>query len=79
MEMRMRKNLRMEVFDPENLGYYNALYDRIHFSGSGPASEENYMLMREMGFLIAQRFGVIVHTFDTRGNDTIFPLLGGPE
>ena len=37
------------------------------------------MAMPEARFLIAQRWGVIVHTFDIRGCDTIFPLLGGPE
>ena len=37
------------------------------------------MTIPETGFLIAQHWGAIFHTFDIRGCDTIFPLLGGPE
>ena len=31
------------------------------------------------GLLIAERFGVIVHTLDTRGSDTSFPITKGPD
>ena len=79
MELRMNESLWRQVFDPENIGHYDALVKRIDFKGVGRAGIENYMSMPETGFLIAQRYGVIVHTFDIRGSDTIFPLLGGPN
>ncbi|KAJ0716304.1 hypothetical protein HanPI659440_Chr13g0511151 [Helianthus annuus] len=78
-ELRMNESLWRQVFDPENIGHYDALVTRIDFKGVGRAGIENYMTMPETGFLIAQRYGVIVHTFDIRGSDTIFPLLGGPN
>ncbi|KAJ0618257.1 hypothetical protein HanLR1_Chr02g0048841 [Helianthus annuus] len=78
-ELRMNESLWRQVFDPENIGHYDALVTRIDFKGVGRAGIENYMSMPETGFLIAQRYGVIVHTFDIRGSDTIFPLLGGPN
>ncbi|KAM0005873.1 hypothetical protein Hdeb2414_s0194g00829171 [Helianthus debilis subsp. tardiflorus] len=78
-ELRMHESLWRQVFDPENVGHYDALVKRIDFQGVGRAGIENYMSMPETGFLIAQRYGVIVHTFDIRGSDTIFPMLGGPN
>ncbi|KAJ0489592.1 putative transcription factor FAR family [Helianthus annuus] len=78
-ELRMHESLWRQVFDPENVGHYDELVKRIDFNGVGRADIENYMTMPETGFLIAQRYGVIVHTFDIRGSDTIFPMLGGPN
>jgi hypothetical protein len=79
MEMRMNKDIWRRVFDSEKPGLYDELYRRIEFQGVGRADPKNYMQMPETGFLIAQRFGAIVHTFDIHGSDTIFPLLGGPD
>ena len=78
-ELRMNEGVWRHVFDPTNVGLYDALYNRIEFHGVGRAERENWMLMPDTGFLIAQRYGVIVHTIDSRGSDTIFPLLGGPD
>ncbi|KAJ0693866.1 putative FHY3/FAR1 family protein [Helianthus annuus] len=53
-ELRMNESLWRQVFDPENIGHYDALVIRIDFKGVGRAGIENYMTMPETGFLIAQ-------------------------
>ncbi|KAJ0600820.1 hypothetical protein HanRHA438_Chr03g0123121 [Helianthus annuus] len=77
--MHKNEGIWRQVFDPENVGHYDELYNRISFEGVGRAEPKNYMLMPKTGFLIAQRYGVIVHMLDIRGSDTVFPLFGGPD
>lgn len=79
LELRLNRHFWDKFYDPENIGNFSRLYDTIKFEGVGQASEENWMPMPETGFIIAERWGVIVHTFDARGSDTIFPLRGGPD
>ncbi|KAK1410096.1 hypothetical protein QVD17_36629 [Tagetes erecta] len=79
LELRMNGNIWRRVFDPEDRGHYDAIYERIKFFGVGRAPVEHWMQMPEAGFLIAQRWGVIVHIIDMAGSATIFPLLGSPE
>ena len=78
MELRTNETVWRRVFDPDNIGNYEELYHMIEFVGVGPAGEKNWMTIPETGFLIAQRWGVIFHTFNIRGCDTIFPLLARP-
>ncbi|XP_021975317.1 uncharacterized protein LOC110870444 [Helianthus annuus] len=65
LEMRRNEGIWRQVFDPENVGQYDELYNRIYFGGVGREGPKNYML--------------IVHTLHIRGSNTIFPLLGGPD
>ncbi|XP_076952222.1 uncharacterized protein LOC143625890 [Bidens hawaiensis] len=66
------KNCRQSIRD------VNSLYHDLCFFGS-PCPEEHWMKMPEAGVLIANRFGVIIHSLSMSGSTTIFPFWSGPE
>ena len=78
-ELRTHGRFWRRVFDPEDKGHYDDLYNRINFRGVGMATQSNWMDMPLTGFLIAQIWGVIVHSLDMRGNCTLFPIRGSPD
>jgi hypothetical protein len=78
-EMRMKEDFWRGFYNLEDGSQYKAIYERIRFEGVGQAPVEKYMDMPDMGFLIAQIYGVIVHSISMAGCCTIFPLKGGPD
>ncbi|GKE16128.1 hypothetical protein Tco_1423705 [Tanacetum coccineum] len=50
----------------------------INFTGSGPAPEENWMVMPNTGLLIALRYNRVVQYLNIRGSNTCFSLWCGP-
>jgi hypothetical protein len=66
------------IFDPLDDGLYDILYNRIEFSGPGGAPPSKWMEMPECAFLVANLFGMIVISIDSRGSSTIFPMHQGP-
>ncbi|KAK1432904.1 hypothetical protein QVD17_09807 [Tagetes erecta] len=56
----------------------HSLYHDLCFSGS-PCPQKHWMKMPEAGVLIANKFGVIVHSLSMSGSTTIFPFWIGPE
>ncbi|KAM0049070.1 putative OTU domain, papain-like cysteine peptidase superfamily [Helianthus debilis subsp. tardiflorus] len=56
----------------------NSLYQDLCFFGS-PCPREHWMKMPEAGVLIANKFGVIVHSLSMSGSFTIFLFWSGPE
>ncbi|KAL4569437.1 hypothetical protein LXL04_025075 [Taraxacum kok-saghyz] len=67
----------MEIVDFEHYGIKKLETYLSFFQTNAP--REHWMIMPLTGFLIANRFGVIVIFLTKRGSITIFPLWKGPE
>ncbi|KAD4584988.1 hypothetical protein E3N88_22589 [Mikania micrantha] len=61
------------VWDHEPGSYY-VLRNTMNWQQIAPAPAVHWMFMSYTGLVIAQRFGVIVHLFSSRGPQTIFSL-----
>ena len=57
----------------------NNLRDSLNFYGSSGAPRQHWLIMPPTGFLIANKYGRIVHLISKHGSSTIFPLWHGPQ
>ena len=57
----------------------NNLRDSLNFYGSSGAPRQHWSIMPPTGFLIANKYGRIVHLISKHGSSTIFPLWHGPQ
>ncbi|XP_022042333.1 uncharacterized protein LOC110945002 [Helianthus annuus] len=73
-ELQNRYHIYADIFVRD----VNSLYHDVCFFGS-PCPEEHWMKTPEPGVLIANKFGVIVHSLSMSGSFTIFPFWSGPE
>ncbi|XP_076925217.1 uncharacterized protein LOC143587957 [Bidens hawaiensis] len=77
-QMREELQNRYDIYKDMFFSDVNSLYHDLCFFGS-PCPEEHWMKMPEAGVLIANRFGVIIHSLSMSGSTTIFPFWSGPE
>ncbi|XP_076958902.1 uncharacterized protein LOC143634796 [Bidens hawaiensis] len=77
-QMREELQNRYDIYKDMFVRDVNSLYHDLCFFGS-PCPEEHWMKMPEAGVLIANRFGVIIHSLSMSGSTTIFPFWSGPE
>ncbi|XP_076912930.1 uncharacterized protein LOC143571373 [Bidens hawaiensis] len=77
-QMREELQNRYDIYKDMFVRDVNALYHDLCFFGS-PCPEEHWMKMPEAGVLIANRFGVIIHSLSMSGSTTIFLFWSGPE
>ena len=83
----IRRSLMEELLEFRNkytkafLGSFKDVFTSLAWSGSGFAPEKHWMIMPEAGFLIANKFNVIVHFLsqEKRNNSTCFSLWRGPH
>ncbi|KAD2804946.1 hypothetical protein E3N88_38323 [Mikania micrantha] len=73
-ELDFNADLYRYVFNSYDPGSYDVLRHTINWQQIAPAPAEHWMFRPHTGLVIAQRFGVIVHLFSSRGPQTIFPL-----
>nr|KAJ0190452.1 hypothetical protein LSAT_V11C800433090 [Lactuca sativa] len=57
----------------------NNVQHSLSFTGFGSAQSEYWLIMPDTGFLIANKYGVIVYFLDKQGSSTCFPLWHGPQ
>lgn len=76
--MREELQSRYDIYANIFVRDVNSLYQDLCFFGS-PCPEVHWMKMPEAGVLIANKFGVIVHSLSMSGSTTIFPFWSGPE
>ncbi|XP_023739282.1 uncharacterized protein LOC111887345 [Lactuca sativa] len=57
----------------------NNVQHSLSFTGFGSAQSEYWLIMPDTGFLIANKYGVIVYFLDKQGSLTCFPLWHGPQ
>ncbi|KAJ0744143.1 putative OTU domain, FHY3/FAR1 family protein [Helianthus annuus] len=83
----IRRSLMEELLEFRNkytkafLGSFKDVFTSLAWSGSGFAPEKHWMIMPEAGFLIANKFNVIVHFLsqEKRNSSTCFSLWRGPH
>ncbi|KAD5803463.1 hypothetical protein E3N88_14823 [Mikania micrantha] len=73
-ELDFNADLYKYVFNSYVSGSYDVLRNSINWQQIAPAPSEHWMFMPHTCLVIAQRFGVIVHLFNNRGAQSIFPL-----
>ncbi|XP_076959126.1 uncharacterized protein LOC143635116 [Bidens hawaiensis] len=73
-EMMSNWNVYIHVFDDVRC---NRVFNSLHWSSYRMAPRERWMDMPSTAFMIANRYGVIVHSLSTdeRNNSIVFPLL----
>ncbi|KAL3615935.1 hypothetical protein CASFOL_040229 [Castilleja foliolosa] len=77
-QMREELQNRYRIYSDIFVSDVDSLYRDLCFSGS-PCPVEHWMKMPEAGVLIANKFGIIVHSLSMSGNTTIFPFWSAPE
>ncbi|KAJ0754862.1 putative OTU domain-containing protein [Helianthus annuus] len=83
----IRRSLMEELLEFRNkytkafLGSFKDVFTSLAWSGLGFAPEKHWMIMPEAGFLIANKFNVIVHFLsqEKRNSSTCFSLWRGPH
>ncbi|KAD5802644.1 hypothetical protein E3N88_14004 [Mikania micrantha] len=73
-ELDFNADMYRYVFNSYDPGSYDVLRNTINWQHIAPTPAEHWMFIPHTGLVIAQRFGVIVHLFSSRGPQTIFPL-----
>ncbi|XP_071695800.1 uncharacterized protein [Rutidosis leptorrhynchoides] len=73
-ELRSRYIIYESILGPET----EPLFQSLCFFGT-PCPQEYWMKMPEAGVLIANMYGVIVHSLSISGCTTIFPFWNSPE
>lgn len=79
LELDINARFYIPMFDTIETGAYASLRNRINWTYLAPAPYQHWMLMPEVGLLVAQRYGVIVQFLSNQGCLTIFPLWTGPN
>ena len=57
----------------------NNVHHSLIFTRLGYAQSEYWLIISDIGFLIANKYGVIVYFLDKQGSSTCFPLWHGPQ
>ncbi|XP_023731024.1 uncharacterized protein LOC111878748 [Lactuca sativa] len=69
-----------EMYKMINENDFNSLSRSLNFFRSGFASTPYWLIMSDVNFLIANKYGVIVHFLDKKyGSSICFPLWQGPQ